>query len=143
MEQSALEARARSGCSRLPCVVGLNSAHCQQSIRSRFQRIAYEELQLACLVATAGKPRQIVPLDPKFGAINVLAKIGQTMNRRRQLRQREVRQLVQLLPDLRDRPRGVCQASYPVHPRFSLDRLSCGIPRSKYRSWLNTHETSG
>ena len=43
MKQGALEARARSRCGRLPCVVGLNRAHGQQSIRTRLQRIAHKE----------------------------------------------------------------------------------------------------
>jgi hypothetical protein len=93
MKQGALEACARSRCGRLPCVIGLNCAHGQQSIRTRRQRIAHKEFQLACLVAATGKPRQIVPLDPKFRAINVLAEIGQAVNWRRQLRQGEVWQL--------------------------------------------------
>ena len=90
-QRGALQAEFR-GCRRgLAHVVGLGCALRHQVGCALRQRIADQELQLASLVAAAGKAGAVVPLDIDGGAAQMLRQAGQRFKRRGRVGQDDAR----------------------------------------------------
>jgi hypothetical protein len=89
---------SRSG-GRLAGVVRLQGADGDQRVRACLQRLADEELELAGLVAAAGKTGQVVALDPDLRAAEGVRQAAKRMDRRRQTGKPGARPAVEYVED--------------------------------------------
>src|SRR3712207_5950803 len=86
-EQLAPQAQPRASRGGLPGVIGLHGTGGQHRVGALVESFAQQELELACLVSSAGEPRAVVPLDPDPWSAELTTKALERLERGRQVRQ--------------------------------------------------------
>src|SRR5947207_12222814 len=77
-------------------MIRLRRADSHERVGTVREGITYEEFQFACLIAAQRKPGLIVALDEQVRSAELVRQPGECFNRRRKLREREARQLINM-----------------------------------------------